>query len=63
MAEDKLDRVLPLMFRQVKSRRHAKDELRKRLFGKTELFDDNLLYIAAAGDIIDPEQLKHSCIE
>jgi len=49
MNEENRRSVLPLMFRQVKASREAKEELRCQLFGITELSDDELTIVAAAG--------------
>jgi len=40
MDEEKLNRVLMLIFRQVKVSRQARKELRQRLFGAAELSDE-----------------------
>ena len=61
MTEEKLNRVLPMMFRRVKVPPRAKEELRCRLFGVSgaiALSDNDLSYIAAAGDILKSEQNK-----
>ena len=50
MNDEKLNRVLPLMFREVKVPERAKEDLRQRLFRHTELTDDELIFVAAAGD-------------
>ncbi|QHQ62573.1 hypothetical protein Ana3638_18770 [Anaerocolumna sedimenticola] len=49
MVEEKLARVLPLMFKEVKIPKLAKETLRQRLFGGEELTDDNLTLVSAAG--------------
>ena len=51
MNEEKLNRVLPLMFREVKIPGRAKEELRRQLFKQRELTDDELDFVAAAGDL------------
>jgi len=53
MNEEKLERILPLMFQRVKAPRKAREELRQRLFGAAELSDDDLLFVAAAGDLAE----------
>ena len=53
MEEEKINRVLPLMFRRVKVPEKAKSELKERLFGGTALSDDDLFHVAAAGDLAD----------
>ena len=53
MDEKKLNRVLPLVFRQVKPPRQAAEKLRQRLFGAAELSDDDLLFVSAAGDVAE----------
>ena len=53
MNEEKLNRILPLMFRQVKAPRQAAEKLRQRLFGAAELSDDDLMLVAAAGDFAE----------
>jgi len=50
MDEEKIRRVLPLMFRQVKIPEQAKEKLRKQLFESRELSVDELELIAAAGN-------------
>ena len=50
MNEEKINSVLPLMFKKVKIPRQAKDDLRKRLFESRELLEDDLEFIAAAGN-------------
>ena len=51
MNEEKLLRILPLMFREVKVPERAKEDLRQRLFRQRELTDDELDFAAAAGDL------------
>jgi hypothetical protein len=53
MDENKLERILPLMFKKVKIPLRAKDDLRRRLFGAKELSDDEMGYVAAAGDAVE----------
>jgi len=53
MDEEKLNRVLPLMFRHVEAPRQAKEKLRQRLFGAAELSDEDLFFVAAAGDLAE----------
>ena len=50
MNDEKLSRVLPLMFREVKIPERAKEDLRQRLFSQRELTDDELDFVAAAGE-------------
>ena len=50
MEEDRLNNVLPLMFREVKIPERAKEDLRQRLFSQRELTDDELGFVAAAGE-------------
>lgn len=54
--EDKIDRVLPLMFRQVKVPLQAKAKLKARLFETFEVSDDELDFVAAAGDPAERER-------
>ena len=65
MNEGPLIRVLPLMFREVKIPEHAKEDLRRRLFRRTELSDDDLTLVSAAGDITEQvkKQAKNQIIE
>ena len=58
MDEDRLDRVLPLMFRKVKIPLRAKEKLRHQLFGAAELTDDDMGYVAAAGDATEQKDDK-----
>jgi len=51
--EEKLNRVLPLMFQSVKAPLQAKKKLRQRLFGVAELSENDLLLVAAAGDFAE----------
>ena len=53
MDEEKLNRVLPLVFRRAKASRQAAEKLRQRLFGAAELSDDDLTLVAAAGDFAE----------
>jgi len=48
--EEKVNRVLPLIFKQVDVPQEAKEKLRSLLFEKNELTNEELSYIAAAGD-------------
>jgi hypothetical protein len=50
MDDEKLDQVLPLMFRHVPVNELARTRLKQRLFGGTALSDDDLSSLAAAGD-------------
>ena len=58
MSEEKINRVLPLIFKRVKVPRQAKEELRRRLFQKEELTDGQLSLAAAAGDVEEQELKK-----
>ena len=58
MDEDRLNRVLPLMFQKVKIPLRAKEELRQSLFGTEELSDDDMGYVAAAGDTVQQKDDK-----
>ena len=59
MSEEKINRVLPLIFKRVKVPRQAKEELRRRLFQKDELTDEQLSLAAAAGNLTEQtEQQK-----
>lgn len=55
----KLDRVLPLLFRQVKVPEQAKAVLRAQLFKNGELADDDLNFVAAAGDLPENDEGIH----
>ena len=57
ISKEKINRVLPLIFRQVKIPHQAKEELRRRLF-KKELTDGHLLLVAAAGNVEEQELKK-----
>ena len=50
MDEDRLNRVLPLMFQKVKIPLRAKEKLKAQLFGAVELSDYDMGYVTAAGD-------------
>ena len=52
-AEEKVNRVLPLLFRHVKANEGAKEELRRKLFGAVALTDADLDWAAAAGDLTE----------
>ena len=56
MDEDRLNRVLPLMFRKVKIPLRAKEELKAQLFGAVELSDYDMGYVAAAGDTAETKR-------
>ena len=56
MKNEKLERVLPLMFRQVKIPEDAKAKLKERLFGNYEISDNDMGFVAAAGDLTGQEQ-------
>jgi len=60
MDEKKLSRVLPLVFHQVKAPRQAAEKLKQRLFGTTELSDNDLLFVAAAGDFAEQSRKNKS---
>ena len=47
--DNKLKKALPLLFKNVKVPTDAKAQLRKQLFSRQELSDDDLSYVAAAG--------------
>jgi hypothetical protein len=51
MFEERIKRVLPLMFHCVKINELAKANLRRKLFGALALTDDDLGFVAAAGDL------------
>lgn len=53
MDEEKLARVLPLIFKEVKIPKLAKETLQRRLFGGEELTDDDLTLVSAAGNLAD----------
>ena len=53
ISKEKINRVLPTIFKRVKVPRQAKEELRRRLFQKEELTDEKLSLIAAAGDLTE----------
>jgi len=53
MDEERLNRVLPLVFRRVKASEQAREKLRQRLFGAAELSDDDLMLVAAAGEFAE----------
>ena len=59
--EERLGRVLPLMFRQVKVNERAREDLCRKLFGGLAglaLTDDDLDFVAAAGDLTDQDRNK-----
>ena len=60
MDEEKIIKILPLMFRQVNIPKQAKENLKKRLFDidKRELSDDELEFIAAAGNPPKQEDIE-----
>jgi len=51
MSDEKLDRVISLLFKQTKAPEGAKDKLKQRLFCATELSDKDLHIVTAAGDL------------
>lgn len=53
MDEEKLTRVLPLMFKEVKIPTLAKETLRRRMFGSEELTYDDLKLVSAAGNLAE----------
>jgi hypothetical protein len=50
MNDEKISRILPLLFRHTHVPKNAKERLRARLFVKNALSDDDLSFVAAAGD-------------
>lgn len=56
MDEEKLTRVLPLMFEEVTIPTLAKETLRRRLFGSEELSDDDLNLVSAAGNLVEQKR-------
>ncbi|MCL2078567.1 MAG: hypothetical protein FWH17_01845 [Oscillospiraceae bacterium] len=52
ISEDRLTHVLPLVFRKVTIPLWVKERLKYQLFGKAELSDDDMCYVAAAGDTV-----------
>jgi hypothetical protein len=60
MDEEKLNRVLPQVFRRVKVNQKAKEALRQKLFGAAELSDDALSLVTAAGDLAEQAQKNES---
>ena len=49
MSEERLDKILPLMFKRIRASEQAKANLKKQLFSNAALSDDELSLIAAAG--------------
>jgi hypothetical protein len=58
MTDDKLERILPLLFRWTKVPVEAKATLQERLLGRVALSDDDLSLVTAAGEAAEPEQGK-----
>ena len=56
--DERLSRILPLMFHWVKINGQAKEDLRRKLFGGWALNDDELDFVAAAGDLAEQERKK-----
>ena len=59
--EERLGRVLSLMFRQVKVKERVREDLRGKLFGGLAglaLTDDDLDFVATAGDLTDQDRNK-----
>ncbi len=50
MSEERLDKILPLMFKRIRIGEQAKANLKQQLFRNIALSDDELSLIAAAGD-------------
>jgi len=48
--DERLYRALPLIFRRVKINKRAKEDLRRKLFNALTLSDEDLDFVAAAGD-------------
>ena len=57
-SEERLGRVLSLMFRRIKVNERAKEDLQRKLFGGWALNDDELDFVAAAGDLTEQEREK-----
>jgi hypothetical protein len=55
MSEEKLDRILRLMFRQTKAPENAKAKLRAKLFENNALSDDDMEFVTAAGEPVRRE--------
>ena len=47
--DNKLKKALPLLFKNVKVPTDAKEQLKKQLFSRQVLSDDELSFVAAAG--------------
>ena len=56
--EEKVNRVLPLIFKRVDVPQTAKDKLRSRLFEKRELTYAEISIVAAAGDLDSQTELE-----
>ncbi|MDR2560753.1 MAG: hypothetical protein LBC63_03145 [Holophagales bacterium] len=50
MSEEKIDRVLRLMFSEIKAPEGAKAKLRARLFENTALSDDEMEFVTAGAE-------------
>ena len=48
--DQKIKKVLPLLFKDVEVPLVAKKQLKERLFDRRALNDDELMFVAAAGD-------------
>jgi hypothetical protein len=63
MNDKMIIRVLPLLFRHTHVPKNAKERLRARLFINNVLSDDDLSFVAAAGDTAETmrqaEQIKN----
>ncbi len=49
MSAERLDTILPLMFKRIRADEQAKANLKQQLFRNIALSDDELSFIAAAG--------------
>ncbi len=49
MSAERLDKILPLMFKRIRVDGQAKANLKQQLFSNTALSDDELSLISAAG--------------
>jgi len=56
MNDERLYRALPLIFRCVKINKRAKEDLRRKLFKTLKLPDEDLDFVAAAGDLTAQDQ-------
>ena len=59
MSEERLEKILPLMFKRIRASEQAKANLKQQLFSNIALSDDELSLIAAAGHPAERNRKSH----